>query len=69
MIICDDRQTDFSELTNYIPSSISVPDSEMIMSSLTPLTRNGFNNYVIAMENINSYNDDGDDDNDDDYHV
>jgi hypothetical protein len=44
MIICDDRQTDFSELTYSIPpSSISVPDSDLIMSSLTPLTRNDNN--------------------------
>ena len=45
MIICIDRQTDFSELSDSIPtSSISVPDSDLIMSSLTPLTRNGYNN-------------------------
>ena len=44
MIICDDRQTYFSDLSCSIPPSISVPDSDLIMSSLTPLTRNGYNN-------------------------
>jgi hypothetical protein len=40
MIICDDRQTDFSELSYSIPPSISVPDSDLMMSSLTSVTRN-----------------------------
>jgi hypothetical protein len=46
---CDDRRTEFSELTNdeagksrSIPSHISIPESDLL-SSLTPQTKNYFN--------------------------
>ena len=49
MINCDDRQTVVSELTNSISipsSSISVPDSDLMMSSLTSFKRSGYNDAV-----------------------
>jgi len=49
MINCDDRQTVVSELTNNISipsSSISVLDSDLMMSSLTSFKRSGYNDAV-----------------------